>query len=429
MKIARNPFHFSDGTVVVDLPGLVAKVLSITPDEFASYVTQEKHDFANWIKFSLHDTILGMIVEKATTPKQMAAVITKYVEQHVKHSEPKQDSEETFVEIESEKVEEPLIEQKEEGMAPDTPAAHYYTVPEKKETQEENVPPQQSAEPAHKTPSIQETITHTKKVDQDEKLSQEHIQKACEIISLIKTEMQKVCIGQDANIDKLLLAVMCRGNILIEGPTGVGKATLIGALTDAVKNANIILTRVTDEKLLDLVSKAQAPICAVQDGKIAEFKLNDKFLLKITLDYPSKDVEKQIIMHSTTLGNEEVESVASHDDIVNLQDAVMQIYLSKRILDDILTIVEKMRQTTPVSTRAAVSLALASKAYALMRGRNYVLPPDVQAVMKDVLGHRSGTMNTTDKPAEKQSEVKAESKSTDSKPVEHKELVKVEKKD
>ncbi|MGM7723050.1 AAA family ATPase [Metabacillus sp. Hm71] len=119
----------------------------------------------------------------------------------------------------------------------------------------------------------------------------------------------------------------------------------------------------------------------------------DRFLLKINVGYPSKEEGIDILMrfkdHSPL---EEITAVVSREEIIAAQNLYSSIFVSGDILDYIMTIVEKTR-THPsialgISPRGSQALLKAVQVYAILKGRDYVSPDDVKAMVKPVLGHR-----------------------------------------
>lgn len=126
----------------------------------------------------------------------------------------------------------------------------------------------------------------------------------------------------------------------------------------------------------------------------------DRFLFKVLVGYPEKDAEWKIMESNMTLQKFEdfnVQAVMNPKQIKDIQAVVKKIYLDDSIKEYILQIVRKTRErdfdsaeylTYGSSPRASIGLFIASKARALMKGRNYVLPQDVKYVVYSVLRHR-----------------------------------------
>ena len=129
----------------------------------------------------------------------------------------------------------------------------------------------------------------------------------------------------------------------------------------------------------------------------------DRFMLKVVINYPNKEDEKLIIRQNVTGSTPKINPVASIDDILRARSSVREVYMDEKIERYIIDIVfatrepqnynlNKLKQLLNFggSPRASINLALASKAYAFIRRRGYVIPEDVRAVCHDVLRHRIG---------------------------------------
>lgn len=129
----------------------------------------------------------------------------------------------------------------------------------------------------------------------------------------------------------------------------------------------------------------------------------DRFLLKVIIGYPSKSEEKDIIRQNIQGSLEEIMPVVNTKDVLEIQQLVRQIYIDEKIENYIVDIVFATREPAKyglndladmigygASPRASISLALASRAYAFLQGRGYVIPEDVRAVCYDVMRHRIG---------------------------------------
>ncbi|MDE6680467.1 MAG: MoxR family ATPase [Muribaculaceae bacterium] len=129
----------------------------------------------------------------------------------------------------------------------------------------------------------------------------------------------------------------------------------------------------------------------------------DRFLLKVVIGYPNKEEEKAIIRQNIKGALDPVVPVVSPKDILDVQNIVRKIYIDEKIENYIVDIVFATREPGKVgledlqsiieygaSPRASISLAMASRAYAFLQGRGYVIPEDVRAVCHDVMRHRIG---------------------------------------
>lgn len=129
----------------------------------------------------------------------------------------------------------------------------------------------------------------------------------------------------------------------------------------------------------------------------------DRFLLKVVIGYPTKQEEKQIIRQNIRGALDAIRAVVSTLDVLEIQKIVNMIYIDEKIENYIVDIVFATRNPEScglndlegiiaygASPRASISLALASRAYAFLQGRGYVIPEDVRAVCHDVMRHRIG---------------------------------------
>lgn len=126
----------------------------------------------------------------------------------------------------------------------------------------------------------------------------------------------------------------------------------------------------------------------------------DRFIFKIVFAYPNSEDEKKIMEENVTFKKFEdmsIKSIASPSKIIEMQKLVHKVYLDEKIKKYIIEIVQKTRNKEfkygeylelGASPRASIYLYLASKAEALLKGRNYVIPSDVNKIVYDVLRHR-----------------------------------------
>ncbi len=129
----------------------------------------------------------------------------------------------------------------------------------------------------------------------------------------------------------------------------------------------------------------------------------DRFMLKVVIGYPNMEEEKLIMRQNIAAEFPTVNTVAKTDEIMRARQVVKEVYMDEKIERYILDIVfatrspreyrlDKLTQLISYggSPRASISLALASKAFAFIKRRGYVIPEDVRAVCHDVLRHRIG---------------------------------------
>ncbi|MEL6695337.1 MAG: AAA family ATPase [Bacteroidota bacterium] len=129
----------------------------------------------------------------------------------------------------------------------------------------------------------------------------------------------------------------------------------------------------------------------------------DRFMLKSVITYPKKEDERLIMRQNVQSIKTEINPVIRMEEILEAREAVREVYMDERIEQYILDIVfatrepqgAKLEKLQPFiryggSPRASISLALATKAYAFIKRRGYIIPEDVRAVCYDVLRHRIG---------------------------------------
>jgi MoxR-like ATPase len=121
----------------------------------------------------------------------------------------------------------------------------------------------------------------------------------------------------------------------------------------------------------------------------------DRFMMKLRIEYPNREEEKEIIKRYSLEQNEmpDIDKVITDSDIVKLQKQIDDIYLDENIENYILDIVLKTREASDyiacgASPRGSINLIKASKAKAFLEGRDYVVPDDIKAMVYDVLRHR-----------------------------------------
>ncbi len=151
-----------------------------------------------------------------------------------------------------------------------------------------------------------------------------------------------------------------------------------------------------------LVMATQNPIEQEGTYPLPEAQV-DRFMLKTVIDYPVIAEEQLIIRQNLNGKLESVKPVATLAQIKKAQNAVRQVYMDEKIERYILDIIFATRRPEDynlselrplisygASPRGSINLALAAKSYAFIKGRGYVIPEDVRAVVDDVLRHRVG---------------------------------------
>ncbi len=284
------------------------------------------------------------------------------------------------------------------------------------------------------------------------------------VLSNLSNEMGKVIVGQKHLIERLLIGILANGHILLEGVPGLAKTLSVMTLAKAIQvkyqrlqftpdllPADLIGTLIYNPRsgefttkkgpifsniiLADEINRAPAKVQsalleAMQEKQVTigseTFKLEDpflvlatqnpieqegtyplpeaqvdRFMLKLNVDYPSKDDEREILDRMALTGvSMKVDPVLKPDDIKRLRSVVDQIYIDDKIKDYIVDLVVATRDPQKyglnlgefiefgASPRATIFLAIASKAYAFLKGRGYVTPQDVKSIGMDVLRHR-----------------------------------------
>nr|MDD6336504.1 MoxR family ATPase [bacterium] len=276
------------------------------------------------------------------------------------------------------------------------------------------------------------------------------------MLKLIKENISRAIVGKDTAIEQLLVALICRGHVLIEDVPGVGKTSLIAALARSLDcsfsriqftpdvmpsditgftAANIktgefhfqpgaVMSQIvladeinrtspkTQSALLEVMSEQQVtvdgvtypmpkpfmvmatqnPIEFVGTYPLPEAQL-DRFFLRLSLGYPSVMEEVQILeRYQSGDPLKELEPVATAEQVLELQQQVDHVKTSVAIHEYISRLVAVTREapdlTLGVSPRGSIALLKAARGYALLRGRDYVLPDDVQSMVEPVLSHR-----------------------------------------
>lgn len=144
-----------------------------------------------------------------------------------------------------------------------------------------------------------------------------------------------------------------------------------------------------------LVLATQNPVEQEGTYNLPEAQL-DRFLFKIKIDYPSLEDEHEILKrykNNIKAPNlEEIKSVFSAKDLQSIQDLIEQVQIEDQLLKYIAEITNATRNHAKLylggSPRASLSMLKASKAFAAIRGRDFVIPEDIQFVAPHVLNHR-----------------------------------------
>src|SRR5690554_2406274 len=280
-----------------------------------------------------------------------------------------------------------------------------------------------------------------------------------EAVHDIKKQLMKVIVGQKDMMDLLIVSLLANGHVLIEGVPGVAKtitAKLLSRTIDIdfsriqftpdLMPSDILGTSVFNAKtsdfefkkgpifssmiLIDEINRAPAKTQAAlfevmeekqvtidgetykmkepfivlatqnpieQEGtyRLPEAQL-DRFLFKITVEYPTGEEELEIIIREQSLENakkiEQNETVISGEKIEKYRAIVNQISLEENLLKYIANIVVNTRSNSflylGASPRASIAILIASKAFAAIDGRDFVTPEDIKRAAIPVLQHR-----------------------------------------
>ena len=193
-------------------------------------------------------------------------------------------------------------------------------------------------------------------------------------------------------------------NFILADEINRAPAKVQSALLEAMQERQITIGEST-YKLPEpfLVMATQNPIEQEGTYPLPEAQV-DRFMLKVVLPYPSREEEKLIVRANVSAeGFSKPNKVVDPKQIIKARDIVKKIYMDEKIEKYIVDIIFATREPEHYnleeikhfisfggSPRASISLASASKAYAFLKKRGYVIPEDVRAVAKDVLRHRIG---------------------------------------
>ena len=190
-------------------------------------------------------------------------------------------------------------------------------------------------------------------------------------------------------------------NLVLADEINRAPAKVQSALLEAMQERQVTIGDATyDLPQPFLVLATENPIDQEVTYPLPEAQV-DRFMLKLKVGYPSKSEEREILDRmSSTDPNLEAPTVASLEDVQKARDLVNKVYLDDKIRDYIVNLVLATREPETfklelgqyiqfgASPRATISLAIASKAWALIQGRSYVVPEDIKEIGMDVLRHR-----------------------------------------
>ena len=294
----------------------------------------------------------------------------------------------------------------------------------------------------------------------------EEIKNESAFIDLIQSELRKVIVGQNGMVEGLLIGLLANGHILLEGVPGLAKTLAINSLSKTLGGSfsrvqftpdllpsDVIGTQIYNMKnhafetkqgpifsnfvLADEINRAPAKVQsalleAMQERQVTlgeesyplpkpflvmatqnpveqegtyplpEAQM-DRFLLKVSLGYPTKQDELDIMRKQMSGETAELRPVVSLEQIVRARGFIERIYMDEKIENYILDIVFATREPEKyqmgalrnkisfgASPRGSIALAKAAKCHAFLRHRGFVTPDDVRAVAPAVLRHRIG---------------------------------------
>ncbi len=192
-------------------------------------------------------------------------------------------------------------------------------------------------------------------------------------------------------------------NLILADEINRSPAKVQSALLEAMHERQVTIGEQTF-KLAEpfLVLATQNPIEQEGTYPLPEAQV-DRFMLKIVISYPSKQEEKLIIRENMCQEMPTANTILQPEDIIKVRSIVREVYMDEKIENYITDIVFATRNPQDYnlskfkslisyggSPRASINLALASKAYAFIKRRGYVIPEDIRAVCHDVLRHRIG---------------------------------------
>ena len=283
---------------------------------------------------------------------------------------------------------------------------------------------------------------------------------------VLRDRLRSLVIGQERAVDHLLVALLAEGHVLLEGAPGLAKTRLARLLSAAIEGSfkriqftpdllpSDLIGSVmylaaesrfefrqgpvfTNFLLADEINRAPAKVQsalleAMEERQVSSddttYPLDwpffvvatqnpiehegtwdlpqaqlDRFLLQITVDYPSQASERSVldlVIQETTAPTAEQQTSISQTDLAHAQAKVKETYISDSVRDYIVRIVTATRDdpdplpgvgehlACPASPRGTIMLARAAQALAWLSGRDHVVPEDVQQLAYPVLGHR-----------------------------------------
>jgi MoxR-like ATPase len=280
-------------------------------------------------------------------------------------------------------------------------------------------------------------------------------------LALLRANMESVFFGRREAVTQVLVGFVARGHVLIEDVPGVGKTVLARSLARSINCqfnrlqltpdmlpsdilgvsvynqesktfdfkpgpifANILLadeinrtTPRTQSALLEAMNDYSvtvdghtmplpSPFMVIATQNPFEFEGTyllpenqlDRFLLRVTLGYPEREREKEILRQQPgRFKLDHLDAVLSTNDVIALQGQAAQVKMDPALMDYLLDVVKATRGHeqlhTGISPRGSLALMQASQAVALIEGRDYVTPDDIKSMVIPVCAHRVITKN------------------------------------
>lgn len=187
-------------------------------------------------------------------------------------------------------------------------------------------------------------------------------------------------------------------NVLLADEINRAPAKTQSALLECMEERQVSIDGVRHELSPPfMVLATQNPVEYEGTYPLPEAQL-DRFLFKLHVVYPGREMERQILMNyhegfdATQLENAGVESVVDKDSLLQCQEEIQAVTVEDAIFDYIVSLAEASRDSPELvlggSPRASIALLLASKTYAALEGRNYIVPDDVKLLTPHVYRHR-----------------------------------------
>lgn len=187
-------------------------------------------------------------------------------------------------------------------------------------------------------------------------------------------------------------------NVLLADEINRAPAKTQSALLECMEERQVSIDGVRHELSPPfMVLATQNPVEYEGTYPLPEAQL-DRFLFKLNVMYPGRETERQILMNyhqgfnATLLGNAGIESVVDEDALRLCQEEIQAVTVEDAIFDYIVSLAEASRDSPELvlggSPRASIALLLASKSYAALEGRNYIVPDDVKLLTPHVYRHR-----------------------------------------